>query len=281
MPGRHRNSSSPTITPRHLTFGVIAGVALTVTIAATQAHIHTGHGKRRIEPAAANLTELPSKKIAPQQATASQRAVAPQRAPVAGKITGKHAGKHTGKSNDEQLNKRAHGQAASAHKAAAPVASAQDVINLAKNQVGIHENGNGGGTKFQQWYVTSPAARLTVRRDGGSVTDYGNAPWCDIFVSWLGHQADVQSMGQDAYTVDHAKWFQKTGRWGTTAKPGAIAFFSWNGGGIDGIEHIGLVVKDHHDGTIQTIEGNTSNAVKIRERSVKSVVGYGYPQYSR
>jgi cell wall-associated NlpC family hydrolase len=171
-------------------------------------------------------------------------------------------------------------QAAAKKKAAAPVASAQDVINLARKQIGIREN-SAGITKFQQWYMTTPEARLTVRRDGGSIADYGNAAWCDMFVSWVGHQVGAQGMGEDAYTVAHAEWFQRQGRWGTTPKPGAVVFFAWNGGGTDGIEHVGLVVKENSNGTIDTIEGNTSNAVMERERSTDSVVGYGYPQYAK
>jgi hypothetical protein len=160
--------------------------------------------------------------------------------------------------------------------AAAPVATAQDVIALARKQVGI-----GGGTKFQQWYMSTPHAQLTLKRDGGTLADYGTAAWCDMFVSWIGKHARVRGMGEDAYTVEHAKWFQRVGRWGSTPKPGAVVFFSWSGGGIDGIDHVGLVVKDNGNGTIQTIEGNTNNAVMARERSTDSIVGYGYPEYAK
>jgi hypothetical protein len=165
--------------------------------------------------------------------------------------------------------------------AAAPGATAQDVIALAKKQVGIQEDGSGGGTKFQQWYMSTPQAQLTLKRDGGSLADYGTAAWCDMFISWVGNHARVRGMGEDAYTVEHAKWFQRVGRWGSTPKPGAVVFFSWSGGGIDGIDHVGLVVKDNGNGTIQTIEGNTNNAVMARERSTDSVVGYGYPEYAK
>jgi cell wall-associated NlpC family hydrolase len=102
-----------------------------------------------------------------------------------------------------------------------------------------------------------------------------------MFVSWVGQQVGARGMGQDAYTVEHAKWFQKSGRWGTIPKPGAVVFFAWNGGGTDGIDHVGLVVKDNGDGTIKTVEGNTGNAVMVRDRATDSVVGYGYPQYAK
>jgi cell wall-associated NlpC family hydrolase len=157
-------------------------------------------------------------------------------------------------------------------------ASAQQVLKLAEKQVGISE-GAGGQTKFHDWYVKSEAAKATAARDGGSVSSYNGAQWCNMFVSWLGAKTGAKGMGADAYTVAHAKWFEKNGRWGQKAKPGAVVFFNWNGGGIEGIEHVGMVVKDNGDGTIDTIEGNTSNKVMKKTRDKATVAGYGYPEY--
>jgi surface antigen len=158
--------------------------------------------------------------------------------------------------------------------------SAAEALKLAESQVGVSEDASGGGTKFQKWFVSSPWAVRGVQRDGGKVSDYANANWCDMFVSWVGAQLGVKGMGADAFTRTHAQYFQAQGRWGETPKPGAVVFFAWNGGkSVDDIDHVGMVVKDNGDGTIQTVEGNTDNAVKIRNRDVSTVVGYGYPQY--
>ncbi|MFI0353933.1 CHAP domain-containing protein [Actinomadura sp. 9N407] len=162
--------------------------------------------------------------------------------------------------------------------AGAKAATAQEVIGLAKKQVGISE-GKGGQTKFHDWYVGTDNAKLTAQRDGGNVSAYNGAQWCNMFVSWVGAQTGVKGMGWDAYTVQHAMWFKKTGRWGQEPKPGAVVFFAWNGGGISSINHVGLVVKDNGDGTIDTVEGNTGNAVKEKTRKVSQVAGYGYPDY--
>ncbi len=160
------------------------------------------------------------------------------------------------------------------------VPTASDALKLAQAQVGVTEDAAGGGTKFQKWFVSSPWAERGVQRDGGAVSDYTNANWCDMFVSWIGAQLGVKGMGADAFTRTHAQWFKDQGRWGENATPGAVVFFSWSGSkSIDDIDHVGMVMKDNRDGTIQTIEGNTDNAVKIRTRDVSSVVGYGYPEY--
>ncbi|WP_165964384.1 CHAP domain-containing protein [Actinomadura sp. KC216] len=160
---------------------------------------------------------------------------------------------------------------------------ANEVIKLAEKQVGISE-GKGGMTKFHKWYVSTPHAAATAERDGGfSVNDYKGAQWCNMFVSWLGAQTGVKNMGWDAYTVQHATWFKKTDRWGKAAKPGAVVFFDWDKGSrgkIGDIDHVGLVVKDNGNGTVNTVEGNTENAVKKKTRDKSEIVGYGYPDYA-
>ncbi|MEU8171560.1 CHAP domain-containing protein [Microbispora hainanensis] len=164
-----------------------------------------------------------------------------------------------------------------------PKITSTDVLKLARSQIGISENAKGGGTKFQSWYMSTPRARETLARDGGKLADYLNAPWCDMFVSWVGQQLGISPvMGSDAYTVKHAQWFADHGRWGHTPKPGAVVFFAWSGSkDIDDIDHVGFVVKDNGDGTIQTIEGNTGDggAVEARTRPTWQVAGYGYPMY--
>ncbi|MFC6882499.1 MULTISPECIES: CHAP domain-containing protein [Actinomadura] len=157
------------------------------------------------------------------------------------------------------------------------------VVKLAEEQVGTKE-GKGGQTKYHRWYVSTPNAERTARRDGGSVSEYNGAEWCNMFVSWVGAQLGVKDMGWDAYTVEHAKWLERNGRWGHTARPGAVVFFDWqNGsrGGIDDIDHVGLVAKDNGDGTISTVEGNTDNQVQRKVRDKSQVVGYGYPDYAK
>ncbi|MBN6055148.1 CHAP domain-containing protein [Nonomuraea sp. RK-328] len=160
--------------------------------------------------------------------------------------------------------------------------TAQQVLDLARAQVGTSENSLGGGTKFQKWYAGSQRAMETVKRDGGAPNDYINAAWCSMFVSWVGEQTGARpQVGWDAYTVTHARWFAANDRWGTTPKPGAVVFFSWSGSkSISDINHVGFVVKNNGDGTISTIEGNTGNGrVEQRVRPTSQVVGYGYPNY--
>ncbi|MEV5413592.1 CHAP domain-containing protein [Thermopolyspora sp. NPDC052614] len=146
------------------------------------------------------------------------------------------------------------------------------LLKVAESQLGYSE-GPGGLTKFGQWYEATHA------KEPG----YSNAAWCDMFVSWAAMQAGQQEdVGQNAWTVDHAKWFQRHNAWGDKPMPGAVVFFDWGGSkDIDAIDHVGLVKSVVNDHTIKTIEGNISNAVVSKTRTSDKIVGYGYPDAVR
>ncbi|SEG75431.1 CHAP domain-containing protein [Thermomonospora echinospora] len=125
-------------------------------------------------------------------------------------------------------------------------------------------------------------------RHGG---EFLRAAWCDMAVTYWarqsGNRAAVLPGGDRAYTVWHAQDFQKIGRWhtGTTAnvdraRPGDIVFFDWGASNsVGAIDHVGVVEKVLGGGRLQTIEGNTGDAVKRRVRSASVIAGYGRPAY--
>ena len=147
------------------------------------------------------------------------------------------------------------------------------MLAAARSQLGYGEKG-GGWTKFGDWYA----------KKFHTSADYKTAAWCDMFVSWCAEQAGATAAvtgGKGfAYTPFHASWFYSAGRWGTRPKVGAIVFFDWDGSRrISAIDHVGIVEAVHSDGSVTTIEGNTSNAV-MRRRRRTGIVGYGYPAYA-
>jgi peptidoglycan hydrolase-like protein with peptidoglycan-binding domain len=116
-------------------------------------------------------------------------------------------------------------------------------------------------------------------------TWYGfDGAWCDMAVSYAAAHSDNLSActGKHAWTVEHATAFKNAGRWHYGlggVRAGDIVFFDWSGGGtISGIDHVGVVEAVHSNGTITTLEGNTSNVFARRVRRA-SVVGYGRPAY--
>ncbi|MEN3278992.1 MAG: hypothetical protein V7607_132 [Solirubrobacteraceae bacterium] len=107
--------------------------------------------------------------------------------------------------------------------------------------------------------------------DGPRIAEYRTAtagsavgPWCAYFTSWCASQAGVPlgEVGQGFGSVDALYgWAQRTGRatpagQGVAPNPGDLIV--WGG------RHIGIVESVDPDGSIHTIEGNSSNAVSRR-----------------
>ena len=85
---------------------------------------------------------------------------------------------------------------------------------------------------------------------------YAGAPWCAYFVSWCAAEVGAplgvstgQGLGSVAETTD---WAKSTGRFTETPQPGDLILF--------GTEHVGIVESVNPDGTLTTVEGNTSNS---------------------
>ncbi|MEU8542148.1 peptidoglycan-binding protein [Streptomyces sp. NPDC048717] len=110
-------------------------------------------------------------------------------------------------------------------------------------------------------------------------------PWCDMTVSYAAAHSDNLGAiyGKFAYTVAHAQAFQNHGAWHYGlggVRPGDVVFFDWSGSrSISAIDHVGVVEAVHSDGTITTIEGNTSDRCMRRQRNSATIVGYGRPAY--
>ncbi|MCG5211681.1 CHAP domain-containing protein [Streptosporangium sp. KLBMP 9127] len=144
-------------------------------------------------------------------------------------------------------------------------------ISQLESELGYAEK-NSGHTKFGKWYNS-------VESD----SDYSSQPWCDMYISWAAQKLGYQEwVGQFAWTVSHARWFEKQDAWGHTPEPGALVFYDWSGGDdITGIDHVGVVTKVTGK-KIHTIEGNIDGGVAKRKvRDESKVVGYGYPEKVR
>jgi hypothetical protein len=139
--------------------------------------------------------------------------------------------------------------------AAAPAAGtsgASGALAAAQGQVGVAEQPPGSNDSPQiAQYRTATA---------GS----GVGPWCAYFVSWAASQAGTPlgEAGQGFGSVSALySWAQRTGR-ATPAGPGVRPnpgdLIVWGG------EHVGIVESVDADGSIHTIEGNSSNAVSRR-----------------
>jgi CHAP domain/Putative peptidoglycan binding domain len=164
--------------------------------------------------------------------------------------------------------------------------TAARMVEVAKSQVGV---------------IEGPADNET---DYGKFTGHDKQPWCGSLMMWCAKQAGV-TIPNTVYTPAGVDAFKKMGAWADAAKahpqPGDLVYFSFVPAATpsSSVQHVGIVVKDNGDGTITTIEGNTSAdgrtgsqnnggeaALKVRGYKVdnkrhiwSSVVGFGRPVY--
>lgn len=154
------------------------------------------------------------------------------------------------------------------------VATAAAVISIAKAELGYKESPAGSNsTKFNRWYYGSDV----------------RAPWCAAFVSWVLDQAGVDGY-RHVYTPSGVAIFKNAGRWhdGTAGiQAGDVAYFDFPDS-VYRVQHVGFVTGPVKNGTIPTIEGNTSvtsddngGEVQARVRPISYVVGYGRPLYRK
>jgi hypothetical protein len=99
----------------------------------------------------------------------------------------------------------------------------------------------------------------------------GVGPWCGYFASWAARQAGIPlgEQGQGFGSVGAVwDWAQRTGRTSAQAQPGDLIVW--------GSRHVGLVESVDPDGTIHTIEGNSSDSVSRRTYGADGGGATGY-----
>lgn len=134
----------------------------------------------------------------------------------------------------------------------------QLIANIAQAEVGVREEppGSNNGTRIAEYRTATAGA--------------GVGPWCSYFCSWVAAQAGVPvgPNGQgEGWVPNMERWGKDTGRWidkasGIAPQAGDFVIFDRNGDGLT--DHIGIVTGVRPDGGIETVEGNSSDAVSRR-----------------
>lgn len=147
-----------------------------------------------------------------------------------------------------------------------------DVLLIASRQIGYRESPPGSNqNKFGVWYKCN------------------YQPWCAMFVSYCFYLAGLPLPATTAkgfaYCPYGVQWFRHQGKFDKQPRVGDVAFFDWRGDGI--ADHVGIVESVNNDGSVTTIEGNTSmgnnsngGEVQRRVRSLGSIQGFGHPGYN-
>ncbi len=118
---------------------------------------------------------------------------------------------------------------------------------------------------------------------------YHGGAWCADFVTFALGQAYgkdnvpgnfINTCANTSYCPEIVNWAKGNNSWTTdpnTLQPGDMVLFDWDGDGT--ADHVGLFASLNSDGTISTIEGNTSGAaggscVETKIRDPKTILGY-------
>jgi CHAP domain len=125
------------------------------------------------------------------------------------------------------------------------MATALDVLNVARTQIGFHE-GASNENPYGIWYGVP------------------NAPYCAMGISWcfaqvgLSHLIAAQTPKGFSFNPAALHWFQMQGMVVNKmqAQPGDLAFFDWDGDGV--VDHVELVEAASLGG-LTTIGFNTGN----------------------
>lgn len=151
------------------------------------------------------------------------------------------------------------------------MSSANQVLAVAASQLGYYAK-PGTASKYGAWYG--------LPRD----------PWCAMFVSWVAAEAEAEDIiPRHAYTPAGANWFKARGQWGNGVagiRRGDIPYFDFPDS-LRRIQHVAFAETVNADGSVNTIEGNTSGTgsqsnggALMRKRRKSYIVGYGRPLYS-
>lgn len=154
--------------------------------------------------------------------------------------------------------------------------SAEKVIRFAEIDLGYTESPpNSNMTKFGEWYGLN------------------GHPWCVMALAyWFNKAGEGMAFFGGAKTASCGqllRWYQGMG-WTvrpSEAQPGDIVILNFSNTGDT--EHCGLVVETHTDGSVTTIEGNTTpglegsqdngGSVAMKRRQPRNIIAVCRPQY--
>lgn len=152
--------------------------------------------------------------------------------------------------------------------------TSKEILDGAAKYVGTVEKYN-NNVIFNTWYY------------GHSVSG-DQYPWCCCYIFFVFNEANASSLLYDgkktALCQTLADWFKVKKQWYSTPQIGDIVFFKY-GSSARYTDHVGIVEIVNKDGSIGTIEGNTSdknnrNGGMVMRRVRRSgIVGYGRPKY--
>lgn len=156
------------------------------------------------------------------------------------------------------------------------MAKASELIEKAESYVGTKESPvNSNNVIFNTHYY-------------GKEVSGDSYPWCCAFIWDIFRMCNASALffggSKTALCAAAGDWYKENNQWHDTPEIGDLVFFKF-GNTARWTNHIGIVKSVNSDGSILTIEGNTSSAdetsggcVLVKKRK-SNIVGYGRPLY--
>ena len=155
------------------------------------------------------------------------------------------------------------------------MATAKQVLDVARKYIGVVEKYNNNVIFNTKYY--------------GREVNGSQYPWCQVFCWWCFQEANASNLfcgGQKTALCQFAlDYYRKQGRlYKTNPQLGDMVFFKFGTSSRE-TNHVGFVERVNADGSITTIEGNTSDAnqtnggMVMRKIRRDNIVGYGRPLY--
>lgn len=159
------------------------------------------------------------------------------------------------------------------------MSSVTQVLAEARRHIGYYRK-PGTETTFGVWYALIVGQRV-----------YRTAQWCAMFISYIASAAGASKIiPLHAYTPSGVNWWKAQKQWHNGlggVRAGDIVYFRLPG--MSRVSHVGLVESVNKDGSVNTIEGNTSSTAAgdqrnsgtcARKRRKAYIVGFGRPKYT-
>lgn len=140
----------------------------------------------------------------------------------------------------------------------------------------------------EEGYIEQPTNRTKFAAEAGHAN---GAAWCQTFCVAMAKRTHLElpaGVAETAYTPSAVTAWKKASRWFTDPKPGDWVYFQFDQD--PQVDHVGIVAKVNPDGSIQTVEGNTSagdhgsqsngGQVAARHRARRLCAGFGRPIYA-
>lgn len=145
--------------------------------------------------------------------------------------------------------------------------TASQYVGLLVKQNGIGEDPPGSNhNKFTEWYW-------------GKGTRGSAYAWCAVFTCWGFDQLGARSMIPWTASCSAAvRGWKERGQWLGATKSIRVGDIFYIPGGSTGFEHVGVVAKVNSNGTFVSIEGNWTNKVTQKTRTI-SKYQYARPAY--